>query len=180
MKETALIIIDIQQDYFTGGAMTLPDADKAANNAAKVLAAYRQHQLPVIHVQHSAAAPELGFLLPNTEGQKIHPLVAPQADEPVVIKHYPNAFCATTLLEQLNGIKQVVIVGMMTHMCVSATTRATLELGIQATVISDACATTALPFGDEVIDAATVHKVALAEISSLAQLATTDEFISTL
>ncbi|GAK84530.1 isochorismatase [Vibrio ponticus] len=171
----ALIIIDIQNDYFAGGAMPLSNPEAAADNAKLLLEHFRQQGKPVIHVQHLAAPPELGFMLPGTEGQKIHPSVAPNEGETVVIKHYPNAFASTNLHQVLVelGVTEVVLVGMMTHMCVSSTARATIEYGLKTTIAHDACATCALPIFDEVIPADNVHKTALAEVSNIAQLVTT-------
>ncbi|ROV60598.1 cysteine hydrolase [Vibrio ponticus] len=177
MTKQALIIIDIQNDYFEGGAMTLFEPSKAALNAQKLLTHFRQTEQPIIHIQHLAASPELGFMLEGTEGQKIHPIVAPKDGETVIIKHYPNAFAATNLAQVLNeqGITDVVLAGMMTHMCVSSTARATIEYGLKATIAHDACATCALPLFDQVIPAEVVHQTALAEVANIAQILSVSE-----
>jgi hypothetical protein len=51
-NKTALIIIDIQNDYFPGGTMELASADDTAAKAANVLSYFRKEEMPVIHVQH--------------------------------------------------------------------------------------------------------------------------------
>ena len=88
----ALLLIDIQRDYFPGGRHPLVGSDSAANNAADVLAGFRGRSEPVLHVQHSWDAPDAAYLQPGTEGFAHDDRVAPADDEPVVIKQAPNAF----------------------------------------------------------------------------------------
>jgi len=140
---SALIIIDIQNDYFKNGAIPLVNAENAGQNAKRVLEYFRKESLPVIHIQHIANRPGSTFFIPNTQGAEIHESVKPSSHEKVIIKHYPNSFRETELLEYLhsNNIKDLVICGMMTHMCVDATTRAAKDFGFNSIVIGDACAT---------------------------------------
>lgn len=77
----AILIIDIQNDYFDGGAMELVDSIKAAKNARLVLDYFRLQNLPVIHVQHLSNRPGAVFFLPDTTGAAIHRLVQPLDDE---------------------------------------------------------------------------------------------------
>jgi len=120
-----LILIDIQNDYFTGGKMALVGMDKAANNAKKLLDKFRKEKLPIFHVQHISKRAGAAFFLPDTEGVKIHESVAPLPNEMIVQKNFPNSFRDTSLLHQLNdaNIEEIVICGAMSHMCVDATTR---------------------------------------------------------
>ena len=99
----ALVIIDIQNDYFPGGKMELVGSNAAAENAALLLAAFRKAQRPIFHVQHITLAPTATFFLPDTPGMQIHPLVCPQEDETVVQKHFPNSFRETPLLDLLHS-----------------------------------------------------------------------------
>ncbi|MGE4265964.1 MAG: cysteine hydrolase family protein [Deferribacterales bacterium] len=152
MKQ-ALLVIDIQNDYFSGGSMELTGAEAAAGKAAEVIKKFRERKLPVIFIQHIAARPEAGFFLPDTEGVRINRRVQPIDGEKIVVKHSPNSFIETGLKEYLDsmGITDLTIIGMMTHMCIDATTRAAKDLGYITTVVGDACATR-----DLVIDGATV------------------------
>src|SRR5262245_31704034 len=127
----ALLIVDIQNDYFPGGRMELEGSEAASLRAGELLAAFRERRLPVVHVQHVSLRPTATFFLPDTEGVKIHASVAPVGDETVIQKHFPNGFRETRLLEHLRqaGIQELVIAGMMTHMCIDATTRAAADLG---------------------------------------------------
>src|SRR5687767_10231103 len=125
MPDTALLIIDIQNDYFPGGTMELEGADEAAAKAAAALARFRGQGLPVVHVRHLSVRPGATFFLPGTPGAEIHQSVRPQPGETVVEKNFPNSFRNTSLKTLLDesSIKNLVVAGMMTHMCVDATVR---------------------------------------------------------
>lgn len=182
MKNLALILIDIQNDYFDQGALTLVGADRAAKNASTLLSLFREKKLPVIHIQHETLKPEMGFMLPGTRGQEIHSIVSPNAEETCLTKHYPNAFWKTELEDKLKeqNITHVVIAGMMTHMCVSTTVRAAMERGFQVTTIQDACATKSLVLDNIEIPADVVHQTALAELTLIANVSLLDQFIKNL
>jgi nicotinamidase-related amidase len=161
---TALILIDIQNDYFENGTMTLVGSEQASLNASLVLDKFRAEGLPIIHIQHIAARPNATFFLPQTKGAEIHDNVKPKENEKVIIKHYPNSFRETALLEYLKDkdITDLVVCGMMTHMCVDATVRAAKDFGFNCTVISDACATRDLTINGITVKAADVHNSFLA------------------
>jgi len=180
---TALVIIDIQNDYFPGGAMALEGSDAAAANAGLLLARFRARGLPVIHVQHLMARPNAGYLMPGTPGAEIHARVAPQPGEPVVTKRYPNAFRDTGLLATLQGVgaDRLVVAGMMTHMCVDTTVRAAFDLGFKSTLAHDACATRALSFGAATVPAEQVHTSFIAALHGLfADARATDTIVADL
>jgi len=172
MDQTALILIDIQNDYFEGGALELNGAQQAALQAASLLMEFREKQLPVVHIQHETLQLEAGFLLANTIGQQIHSYVTPLPGELCLKKHYPNAFWKTELEQKLitMGINHLVIAGMMTHMCVSTTSRAAMARGFDITIIQDACATHSLELNGDEISSTTVHNTALAELTMFAQI----------
>ena len=155
----ALIIIDIQNDYFEKGTMTLVGSDNASENAKLVLEQFRKEKLPIIHIQHIATRPTATFFLPYTDGAKIHENVKPFEEEKVIIKHYPNSFRETELLDYLkvNNITDLTICGMMTHMCIDATTRAAYDLGFKCIVIGDACATKDLELNGQIAKAKDVQ-----------------------
>jgi nicotinamidase-related amidase len=163
----ALLIVDIQNDYFPGGKMELHGSDAAAACAGTLIAHFRDRRLPIIHIQHISVRPGATFFLPDTEGVRIHRSVAPTGDETVIQKNFPNAFRDTRLLDHLrqHAIEDLVIAGMMTHMCVDATTRAAADLGFRCSLASDACATRALSFGGTTVPADHVHASFLAALS---------------
>jgi nicotinamidase-related amidase len=183
MADTALLIIDIQNDYFPGGAMTLEGADDAGNNAAKLLAAFRAKHLPVFHMQHLSVRPGATFFIPDTPGAEIHPCVAPVENEKVIEKNYPNSFRETALETRLEaaGTRHLVIAGMMTQMCVDATVRQAFDLGYRVTLGANACATRDQSYGGQTIPAAQVHGAFLAALNGLyAKVVPVDEIIQSM
>ncbi len=180
MENTALILIDIQNDYFSNGALALKGANDAATNANRLLNIFREKQLPIAHIKHETTKPEMRFMLPGTFGQNIHDSVKPLKNETCFTKHYPNSFWQTGIEKHLkdNNIEHLVIVGMMTHMSISTTVRAAMERGFKTTIIRDACATRSLEFNGEVIPEETVQKIALAELTIISQLTSLNSFIT--
>jgi nicotinamidase-related amidase len=164
-----LLLIDIQNDYFPGGAMALAEPEAAAAKAASLLARFREAGRPVFHIRHEAAHAGASFFLPGTPGADLHASVAPLPGEAVLLKHWPNSFRDTTLGPALaqSGAKHLVVAGMMTHMCVDATVRAAFDLGYAVTVAADACACRALDFAGRQVAAADVQAAFLAALGAV-------------
>jgi len=182
MNQT-LLLIDIQNDYFPGGAMELAGSSEAGVRAGKLLQVYRQKSLPVIHIQHISTGKGAAFFLPYTKGVLIHESVAPVKGETVFQKNYPNSFRETPLLEHLRRqqITRLVIAGMMTHMCIDTTTRAAADLGFQCLLAYDACAAKSLSFGGATVSAEQVQTAFLAALNGLfAKVLSVEEVCSTL
>lgn len=182
-----LIIIDIQQDYFPGGRHPLVGPEAAAAAAARLLAGWRAEGAPVVHVQHVWDAPDAAFFQPGTPGIEIHPLVAPQDNEPVVTKTNPNAFLETDLDARLRALAaetpeepfELVVAGMMSSMCVDATVRAAADLGYTVTVAHDACAAPDLEFAGTTVPATQVHAAFMAALGEgYAAIAGADEILA--
>lgn len=176
----ALVLIDLQNDYFPGGRMELVGADTAVKKAAELLAAFRERARPVVHIRHIATRAGATFFLPDTEGAEIHAAVQPGAAERVIVKHFPSAFRETDLQSALaeRGIQQLVFAGMMTHMCVDTTVRAAADLGFSCSIAHDACATKSLQFAGRHVSADDVQLAyvaalngAFATVRSTAELA---------
>ena len=167
MADTALVIIDIQNDYFPGGSMELEGADAAAAHASSVLKRFREQKMPIVHVRHLSTRPGATFFIPGTEGAEIHRKVQPHEGETVVEKNFPNAFRQTSLEEKLKGhnVKNLVVAGMMTHMCVDASVRQAADLGYKVTLLANACATRAQSFAGETVPARQVHTAFLAALN---------------
>lgn len=165
LRDACLVMIDIQNEYFAG-PLVLPDASKATARAASLLARAREAGAIVFHVAHRGKP---GGLFDRTiDRGAIVSAVAPLASEAVIEKELPNAFAGTSLQAQLaaTGRRNIVLAGFMTHMCISSTARAALDLGFRTTIHAESCATRDLPDGrGGVITAQTVHEVALAELS---------------
>ena len=179
---TALLIIDIQNDYFPGGKYPLVNPLEAAKKAYELLQCFREHGGHHIHVQHIALEPDATFFVKGDSGSDIHDSVAHFVGEPIVYKHEPNSFLNTNLLELLKEweVERVVICGMMTHMCVDATARAAADLGFQVIVAEDTCATRDLKYGETIIPADHVHKAFLAALKSYGKVMKSNEIIALL
>ena len=180
--KTALLVIDIQNDYFPGGKHPLVNPLEAAQKAYMILQCFREHSGYHVHIQHVSKKPDATFFIAGDRGTDIHDSVAHFVGEPIVHKHEPNSFLNTNLLELLRRweIERVVITGMMTHMCVDATARAASDLGLKVIVVEDACATRDLNYGDTTIPANMVHKAFLAALKSYGKVMKCDEIIALL
>ena len=132
-----------------------------------MLRKFRERKLPVIHVRHLSVRPGSTFFIPGTAGAEIHKKVQPEAGETVVEKNFPNSFRNTSLESTLEkqGIKNLVVAGMMTHMCVDASVRQAADLGYKVTLIGNACATRAQSYGGESVPARQVHAAFLAALN---------------
>jgi nicotinamidase-related amidase len=165
LAQSTLVIIDAQNEYLDG-KLALPGVKPAVEALARLLAKARAAGAPVVHVQHKGRAGGLFDL--DARGGAIIDAVQPTAGEAVVSKPLPNAFAGTDLDATLKklGRTDLVIAGFMTHMCVSSTARAALDLGYKTTVAADAAATRDLPdpMGG-VIAADALHRAALAELA---------------
>jgi nicotinamidase-related amidase len=164
-----LILIDIQNDYFPDGRMELVGAETAGRAAAIVLARFRAARLPVVHIRHESVRPGSTFFLPKTAGAEIHPCVTPLSGEAVILKHFPNSFRETALLETLRGLSatRLTLCGMMTHMCVDTSVRAAFDLGFECRLVADACATCDLFFAGRSVAAADVQTAYLAALGAV-------------
>lgn len=180
MNNSVLLIIDIQNDYFPDGAMELVGSIAASENAKLILEKFRKENRPIVHIQHIATNPAATFFLSDTYGAEIHKNVKPVGNEKIIVKHYPNSFRDTELLEYLktHNLSNLVICGMMTHMCVDATTRAAKDYGFECCLIGDACATRDLEVGNEIVIAQEVQKAFLGALSYYySKIVTTKEFL---
>lgn len=178
--KAGLVLVDIQNDYFPGGSMELVGMEPAGKKARDLLVLFREEQWPTFHIQHISTYKGATFFLPNTSGAEIHASLKPRPQDEVIQKHYPNSFRETNLIEKLTdaGVKNIVICGAMSHMCIDATTRAAFDLGFNCTVIHDGCATRNLEFGGKTIPAEAVHAAFMAALgAAYARVLSSDEFI---
>ena len=164
----ALLIIDVQNDYFEGGKSQLHNPNGALANIEKVLAKFRAKGFTVIHVQH-VGGPNDAFFLPETHGVQIHENLTPLGNEYHITKHMPSSFLGTNLEKVLkdNEITDIVICGMMSHMCIDTAVRACQDFGFRVVLLDDACATKDLTYNDEIIPAETVHKAFMASLNGM-------------
>ncbi len=181
-KRTALIIVDVQCDYFEDGLNPLYQPNKALKNIRQLLSVFREKKYPVIHVQHISERQDAPFFRPGSRGVEIHPTLSPLESEHVIVKHAPNSFYKTKLHATLKalGINKLVICGMMSHHCIDTTVRAGRELGYTITLVHDGCAAKSLEFCKEVIDPIWVQKVFMAALQGFADVLSLDAAIDRL
>lgn len=167
LDSTALILIDIQDFYFPGGAVELVEPEKASEQAKELLSYFRANGGLVIHVRHDFQP-----------GGDIHKQVKPIEGEKVISKKEVSCFLGTDLNAYLKSesITKLVLAGMQTHMCLEGGTRAAHDLGYTCTVVSDACATRDLKFGETTVKASDVHASTLATLKSYAKVLTLKEY----
>jgi nicotinamidase-related amidase len=169
---TALLLIDIQDFYFSGGRSPLENPEKASLNAQEILKKFREKGMLVVHIRHNAKL-----------GAEIHKHVMPIKKEKVISKDHVNGFKDTDLLKYLRShkVKQLIICGMMTHMCVEAATRAAHDFGFDCILIGDACATRDLKYGDKIIKAQDVHLSTLSSLDGYyAKVMNTEDYLDSL
>jgi nicotinamidase-related amidase len=181
MSKQALIVVDIQNDYFPQGKWPLVGADTAADNAARLIAAFRQAGDSVVHIRHEFTSDDAPFFTPGSKGAQLHPKVLNHADEPVVLKHFVNSFRETELqaILQQHGIERLVVVGSMSHMCIDGIARAAADMGYEVTVVHDACASRDLEFDGLVVPAAHVHAAFMSALGfAYANVVSTEQLLA--
>jgi nicotinamidase-related amidase len=166
LTNAALVVIDAQQEY-VDGLLPLPGVGPALKEIGRLLARARAASMPIIHIVHHGGS--AGPFAPHTSGAEIASPANPAPGEPVLSKRLPNAFASTDLADRLHALKrpEIVLVGFMTHMCVEATARAAIDLGLKATVVANATATRDLPdpLTGDAVPAAEVQRNALAALA---------------
>ncbi|WP_028865807.1 cysteine hydrolase family protein [Psychromonas aquimarina] len=147
-QRTALVLVDLQKDYFAGGRFELHKTAEAAEQAKILLNHFREQQLPVIHIQHIFEDANAPFFTAGSEGVEIENRVAPVDGEAVIVKHQIDSFIDTALEQTLVelGIEKLVIVGAMAQACVQTICCSAVNKGYQCTVIEDAIAAPALQY----------------------------------
>ncbi|WP_017627365.1 cysteine hydrolase family protein [Nocardiopsis chromatogenes] len=166
LADAALVLIDYQNTYTTG-VMELEGWRPALDAAAGLLARAREAGTPVIHVQHDGGEGSAYDI--RADIGAVHPSVAPAEGEPVVVKNAPNSFVGTDLEERVRatGRQNLIVIGFMSHMCVSYTSEGAFLRGFTPTVVAEACATRDLPSVEGEVGAAQLHASAMAGIADL-------------
>lgn len=170
MSQAALLVIDLQNDYFPNGKFPLWNTEATLNNIKSAIAKANEENIPVIHIQH-IADPAMGiapFFNEGSEGADIHPEIlalAPNAD--VVIKHFADSFEQTNLEEvlQKHGVTELLVTGMMTQNCVTHTAISKAAEKYEVSILMDCCTTV-----DEMI-----HNIALHAVSTRVPLVTAEQ-----
>jgi nicotinamidase-related amidase len=186
MKNTALILIDFQNDYFPSfkeAKWKLNNTEKAASNALRLLENFREKNMNIIHVRHEFLSQDAPFFLANSNGAKIHKTLLPKEGEFEVLKNEVNSFKNTNLKEILDKleIENILVVGAMSHMCIDAVVRAASDYDYNCFVAHDACATLDLEFNGINVPAEMVHASFMSALQfAYAKVESTDSLIELL
>ncbi|WP_374302802.1 cysteine hydrolase family protein [Paracoccus sp. (in: a-proteobacteria)] len=178
MPKRAILVVDLQNEYWPGGNYPLQGIEAAAANAARVMDHARAKGDLVVNIRHEM--PGGPIFVPGSPGVDINPAVAPQGDEPVITKNFPNSFRDTELKDLLdrNGVEEVVVVGAMSHMCIDATTRGANDLGYRTITVHDACATRDVEFQGATTPAPQVQAAFMHALAFLyGEVVSTDEML---
>ncbi|MFL6630787.1 MAG: cysteine hydrolase family protein [Massilia sp.] len=177
---TALLIIDMQKGMLS---TTLPPRNnpEAEANIARLLAAWRERDGPIVLVRHISRSPTSVFA-PGQGGAEFQQRFMPLPHEHVVEKNVPDAFINTGLERWLHarGIRDVVIAGVSTNNSVEATARTAGNLGFTTVAVADACFTfDKMDFGGTLRSAEEVHLMALANLhGEYAEVRTTADILA--
>ncbi|MFT8870886.1 MAG: cysteine hydrolase family protein [Sporolactobacillus sp.] len=179
----ALVVIDLQNDYFGGGAFPLEKANEALAHCLELISYFIHRERPVYLIQHISHGENADFFREGTLGADLHTEInafRKNAGVTVIQKAFPNSFLQTELQEALRhaAIDRLAICGMMTHMCVDSTTRQAREFGYAVDLLADACATRSLSFHDRVVPAADVQYAFLAALANFATVRQTAGFLA--
>jgi nicotinamidase-related amidase len=179
MSNRAVLVVDLQNEYWPSGNFSLHGIETAAANAARVIDHARTKGDLVVNIRHEM--PGGPIFLPGSAGAEINEAVRPATGESVITKNFPNSFRDTGLNDLLKqkGVEEVVVVGAMSHMCVDATVRAANDLGYKTTTIHDACATRDLDFNGVAAPAAQVHATLMSALAfAYGKVISTDAFLA--
>jgi nicotinamidase-related amidase len=153
----ALVVIDVQKDYFEQGMFPLANAQRVLENIANAIEQAKRKKIPIVLIQHIAdpAGGPAPFFNANTSGADIHPRILEVAgDAPVVIKHFADSFERTQLQSVLEShhVDTLLVCGMMTQNCVTHTAISKAADAYRVTVLEDCCTTVS-----EILHAIAIH-----------------------
>ena len=137
----ALLVIDVQNEYFSGKLkVTYPDTKLSLRHIFQLMEAAKKYNMPVIVVQHTGLE---NTFVNGTEGWELHPALLAASYDYYVEKTKPSSFYKTSLEDilQQEKITDVVISGYMTQMCCDTTAREAFHKGYGVEFIKDATGT---------------------------------------
>jgi len=165
----ALLVIDLQNDYFPGGKFPLWNTDATLFALERAIEKARAGGVHVVIIQHIAKGGGLApFFNEGTPGADVHPRILVAApDAPIVVKEFADSFVATNLEETLSklGVTEILVAGMMTQNCVTHTAISRSAEKYDVTILADAATTVS----------EMLHHIALHAVSTRAKLSSVDK-----
>lgn len=155
----ALLIIDVQNDYFPGGKLPLWNTEETLDHIEAAIRAAKAKDIPVILIQQFTDSKVAPFFNKGTEGAEIHPRIRAAApDAQVVTKGFADSFHQTNLDELLSklGATTLLVCGMMTQNCVTHTAISKAAEKYEVMMLQDCCTTVS----------ALIHHIALRAVST--------------
>jgi nicotinamidase-related amidase len=168
MMKKALLVIDVQNDYFPGGQLPLWNVEATLENIERAIQVAQVKGIPVILIQHFTDPKVAPMFNPETGGSEIHPRIRAAApDAPVVAKGHADSFHETTLEQVLSsvGATTLLVCGMMTQNCVTHTAISKAAEKYEVMILPDCCATVS----------ALIHNTALRAVTTRLKLVPSDQ-----
>jgi nicotinamidase-related amidase len=178
--KTALLVIDVQNEYFSG-ARPVSYPPGSLENILKAMEAAHAHGLPIVLIQHASLNPQAEAFRKDSHGWKLLPEVMERPHDVVIPKNYPGSFTRTNLEIWLHerGIERVVICGYMTQMCCDTTARQAFHREFKADFLADATGTLDQANAAGKISAEQLHKaILIVQQSAFSRVLTTAEWMA--
>jgi nicotinamidase-related amidase len=178
MKE-ALLVIDVQNEYFTG-KLPVTHPDGSLGNILKAMDWAHDGRVPVIVIRHTSTAPEAATFRKGTHGWELHDEIKRRHADVIIEKTLPGSFTGTMLENWLQerSVDTVTIAGYMTQMCCDTTARQAFHRAYAVNFLSDATGTLAIANHAGSVSAADLHRAILVTQQQLfSRVKTTDEWI---
>lgn len=181
MPKRALIVIDVQNEYFDGALpISDPPPDVSLANVGRAMDAASAAGVPVIVVRHGSSDPESPIFREGTHAWELHPEVERRSRDHLIEKSLPGSFTGTPLESILaaGGVDTVAITGYMTHMCVDTTSRQAAHLGLAVEILNDATGTLPLENSGGSAAGEELHRATLvAQGQFFADVISTDDWL---
>lgn len=165
----ALIVVDVQNDYFPDGNLPTCNPIRTAEACAKLIKKFRNEKKEVVYIKHivkEEQSKDYPFFVKDTWGVEINDIVKPLPNEKVITKSEVSSFVRTELKDYLlsKNIKKLIVVGMMIHNCVNATVYSGVDEGFDCIVVEEAVNTMDQKLHDKVVKAEQIKESFLAGI----------------
>jgi nicotinamidase-related amidase len=183
MPKRALIVIDVQNEYFDGALpISDPPPDESVANIGRAMDAASAAGVPVIVVRHTSDD-DSPIFQQGSHAWELHPEVERRPRDHLVDKHLPGSFTGTNLESILASeeVDSVAITGYMTHMCVDTTSRQAAHRGLAVEILNDATGTLALTNSGGSAAGEELHRATLvAQGQFFADVLSTDDWVARL